>query len=66
MCFADNQQWSILNTSGALVKGGYGHSSVFDKLTRQILVHGGYVSESATIYALTDALYAFSPDKSSW
>ena len=61
-----SRTWSILNTTGALVKGRYGHSSVYDESTGLILVHGGYHSQTFSAYVLSDALYAFSPNTSAW
>ena len=58
--------WSVVNTTGAVVKGGYGHSSIYDELNGVILVHGGYHSMSAATYLLTDALYEFNPNTSAW
>ena len=39
-----NKEWSILPTSGYPVRGGFGHSSVWDDITNRIYVYGGYVS----------------------
>ena len=64
--FAVTSSWSLVNTTGAVVKGGYGHSSIYDELTGVILVHGGYHSMSAATYLLTDALYEFNPNTSAW
>jgi len=58
--------WSVVNTTGAVVKGGYGHSSVYDELNGVILVHGGYHSMSAATYLLTDTLYEFNTNTSAW
>ena len=58
--------WSVVNTTGAVIKGGYGHSSIYDELNGVILVHGGYHSMSAATYLLTDALYEFNPNTSAW
>ena len=66
MLVAVSGTWSVVNTTGAVVKGGYGHSSVCDELTGVILVHGGYHSMSAATYLLTDALYEFNPNTSAW
>ena len=66
LLFAASGSWSLVNTTGAVVKGGYGHSSVYDELTGMILVHGGYHSMSAATYLLTDALYEFNPNTSAW
>uniref|UniRef100_A0A4W3GLH3 Attractin n=1 Tax=Callorhinchus milii TaxID=7868 RepID=A0A4W3GLH3_CALMI len=54
--------WDILQTKGALVQGGYGHSSVYDPTTRAIYVHGGYKAFSANKYGLTDDLYQYQVD----
>lgn len=40
--FAVKNTWSVLETRGALVQGGYGHSSVYDPQTHSIYIHGGY------------------------
>ena len=34
----------MIATQGYPVKGGYGHSAVFDKSTKKIFVYGGYIS----------------------
>ena len=41
-----------MNTTGAIVKGMFGHSSVYDPVTNKVLVHGGYSSESSAVYFL--------------
>uniref|UniRef100_A0A8C6XY71 Attractin n=1 Tax=Naja naja TaxID=35670 RepID=A0A8C6XY71_NAJNA len=51
--------WSILQTRGALVQGGYGHSSVYDENSNSIYTHGGYKAFSANKYRLTDDLYKY-------
>uniref|UniRef100_A0A669PG09 Attractin n=1 Tax=Phasianus colchicus TaxID=9054 RepID=A0A669PG09_PHACC len=58
--------WSILQTSGALVQGGYGHSSVYDPHTRSIYIHGGYKAFSANKYRLADDLYRYEVDSRMW
>ncbi|XP_064275271.1 attractin isoform X5 [Passer domesticus] len=58
--------WSILQTSGALVQGGYGHSSVYDPSTRSIYIHGGYKAFSANKYRLADDLYKYEVDSRMW
>ena len=64
--FPDNRQWNVVSTSGALVQGSYGHSSVWDPLTKRIYVYGGYQSESSSTYGLTDAMYSFDPTQRVW
>uniref|UniRef100_A0A3B3Y8X0 Attractin n=1 Tax=Poecilia mexicana TaxID=48701 RepID=A0A3B3Y8X0_9TELE len=58
--------WSVVSTDGALVQGGYGHSSVFDPSTRAIYIHGGYKAFSANKYGLAGDLYKFEVDKRKW
>ncbi|XP_043998688.1 attractin isoform X1 [Gambusia affinis] len=58
--------WSVVSTDGALVQGGYGHSSVFDLSTRAIYIHGGYKAFSANKYGLAGDLYKFDVDKRKW
>ncbi|TSW48764.1 Attractin [Bagarius yarrelli] len=59
-------RWSVLETSGALVHGGYGHSSVYDPETRSIYIHGGYKTFNATKYGLAGDLYRYDVDNSMW
>lgn len=56
----------MVSTEGALVQGGYGHSSVFDPGTRAIYIHGGYKAFSANKYGLAGDLYKFDVDKKKW
>ncbi|XP_009700922.1 PREDICTED: attractin-like, partial [Cariama cristata] len=58
--------WNILQTSGALVQGGYGHSSVYDPNTRSVYIHGGYKAFSANKYRLADDLYKYEVDSRMW
>ena len=62
----DNRIWSVVSTSGALVQGSYGHSSVWDPLTKRIYVYGGYQSESSSTYGLTNALYSYDTAQKVW
>ncbi|TNN23020.1 Attractin [Liparis tanakae] len=56
----------MASTDGALVQGGYGHSSVFDPGTRGVYIHGGYKAFSANKYGLAGDLYKFDVDKRKW
>ncbi|KAJ3613912.1 hypothetical protein NHX12_020155, partial [Muraenolepis orangiensis] len=58
--------WRLVPTDGALVQGGYGHSSVYDHASRSILVHGGYKAYSANKYGLAGDLYRYQVDGSKW
>lgn len=58
--------WSVLDTFGALIQGGYGHSSVFDPGTRAVYIHGGYKAFSANKYGLAGDLYKYDVDQRKW
>ncbi|KAM9787623.1 attractin isoform 2-T2 [Syngnathus typhle] len=59
-------QWSLVPTDGALIQGGYGHSSVFDDATRAIYTHGGYKAFSASKCGLAGDLYRLDVDTKKW
>ena len=59
-------QWSTAVTTGAIVKGGYGHSSVYDDQSGMVFVHAGYHSMSSSTYSLDDSLYKYDPKLSKW
>ncbi|KAG1676691.1 Attractin-like protein 1 [Nymphon striatum] len=61
-----SREWLIVKSNGAIVKGGYGHSSVFDPKSKLIYVHGGYQSDTPTAYTLVDSLYSYNPDTYTW
>uniref|UniRef100_A0A8C5I8W7 Attractin n=1 Tax=Gouania willdenowi TaxID=441366 RepID=A0A8C5I8W7_GOUWI len=58
--------WNMVSTDGALVQGGYGHSSVFDPNSRSIYIHGGYKAFSANKYGLAGDLYRLDVDRRKW
>ncbi|CAH2299403.1 attractin isoform X1 [Pelobates cultripes] len=62
----ESNEWVIVSTQGALVQGGYGHSSVYDEKTRSIYIHGGYKAFTANKFRLADDLYAYDVDTSMW
>ena len=39
-----SREWNVIETKGYPVKGGYGHSAIFDESTKKIFVYGGYIS----------------------
>ncbi|MGH0143660.1 UNVERIFIED_CONTAM: hypothetical protein FKN15_057392 [Acipenser sinensis] len=51
--------WLVPETKGAIVQGGYGHSSVYDRMTKCVYVHGGYKALPANKYGLVDDLYRY-------
>ncbi|KAK3699055.1 hypothetical protein RRG08_041618, partial [Elysia crispata] len=59
-------KWTVVETTGALIHGGYGHVSVYDVQRDKIYVSGGYFSRSSTTYNLTDRLYQYDPVKRDW
>jgi len=61
-----SREWNVIATQGYPVKGGYGHSAVFDKSTKKIFVYGGYISVSGTSSQLSNSLYAFDIHASRW
>ncbi|XP_023034074.1 attractin-like protein 1 isoform X2 [Drosophila willistoni] len=60
------REWRIVQTSGYVVKGGYGHSSAYDFLTEKVYVYGGIVSESESSQVLSSRLYAYEPSTRIW
>ncbi|KAG9338329.1 hypothetical protein JZ751_025885, partial [Albula glossodonta] len=51
--------WLVPETHGASAQGGYGHSSVYDHMTRSVYVHGGYKALPGSKYGLVDDLYRY-------
>ncbi|XP_015904894.1 attractin-like protein 1 isoform X2 [Parasteatoda tepidariorum] len=60
-----SNHWELIVTKGAIVKGGYGHTSVYDSGTQRIYVYGGYHSYGAEA-ALVDFLYAYNSWEYTW
>ncbi|KAM8938952.1 attractin [Pelodytes ibericus] len=58
--------WETVSTEGALVQGGYGHSSVYDEKTRSIYIHGGYKAFTANKFRLADDLYKYEVENHTW
>ncbi len=61
-----SKEWSILETSGYPVRGGFGHTSVWDDITNRIYVYGGYVSTASTAAQITNDIYSFDPMQAKW
>lgn len=62
----DTNTWDIVETRGAIVQGGYGHSSVYDKTTRSIYIHGGYKTFPGSSNKLAGDLYKYDVDRRMW
>ncbi|XP_072533473.1 attractin-like protein 1 isoform X2 [Salminus brasiliensis] len=58
--------WLIVETRGARVQGGYGHSSVYDGSSHSLYVHGGYKALSFNKYGLVDHLYCYDVHTRTW
>ncbi|KAG7256962.1 hypothetical protein CRUP_037531, partial [Coryphaenoides rupestris] len=56
----------VLWTSGALVQGGSGHSSVYDRPSGYVFLHGGYKALSSSKYGLVDHLYRYHVHSRTW
>ncbi|XP_067277923.1 attractin-like protein 1 isoform X1 [Pseudorasbora parva] len=61
-----SNSWTVAETNGALVQGGYGHSSVYDSSSHSIYVHGGYKALPANKYGLVDHLYRYQVHTHTW
>lgn len=53
-------------TKGAIVQGGYGHTSVYDDTTKSVYVHGGYKALPGNKYGLVDDLYKYEVNSRTW
>lgn len=60
-----SKKWVLIQAKGALVKGGYGHTSAYDSVSKLIYVYGGYHSLGSDSI-LVDLLYAYNPAQKSW
>lgn len=58
--------WLVPETKGAIVQGGYGHTSVYDEITKSIYVHGGYKALPGNKYGLVDDLYKYEVNPKTW
>ena len=63
---SETNSWQVPETTGAIVQGGYGHSSVFDEASGLLYVHGGYKALPANKYGLVDELYRYQVHTRTW
>lgn len=63
---AGSNSWLVPETKGAIVQGGYGHTSVYDELTKSVYVHGGYKALPGNKYGLVDDLYRYEVNTRTW
>ncbi|OXB57761.1 hypothetical protein ASZ78_010330 [Callipepla squamata] len=61
-----SNSWLVPETKGAIVQGGYGHTSVYDELTKSVYVHGGYKALPGNKYGLVDDLYKYEVNTRTW
>ncbi|CAL8254265.1 unnamed protein product [Lota lota] len=61
-----SNSWQVVSTSGAVVQGGYGHSSVYDRPSGYVFLHGGYKTLSSSKYGLVDHLYRYHVHSRTW
>uniref|UniRef100_A0A667XK16 Attractin-like 1a n=1 Tax=Myripristis murdjan TaxID=586833 RepID=A0A667XK16_9TELE len=61
-----SNSWQVVSASGAVVQGGYGHSSVYDKASGCVFVHGGYKALSNNKYGLVDHMYRYHVHTRTW
>lgn len=57
--FPDNDTWIVPRTQGSVVEGGFGHSSVYDPISKLIYVYGGYHAGETSSDQLSDKLFSF-------
>ncbi|XP_022664548.1 attractin-like isoform X3 [Varroa destructor] len=58
-------KWELVQTRGAVVKGGFGQSAVYDERSQQVLIFGGYHS-TGNAGSVVDYLYSYRPSTRSW
>ncbi|XP_015671302.1 attractin-like protein 1 [Protobothrops mucrosquamatus] len=61
-----SNSWLVPETKGAIVQGGYGHTSVYDDTTKSVYVHGGYKALPSNKYGLVDDLYKYEVNTRTW
>ena len=59
------RSWSLVKINGALVSGGFGHTSVYYPEKNLIYVHGGYQNVGSQAI-IVDLMYSFNPKKKTW
>ncbi|XP_060806928.1 attractin-like protein 1 [Amyelois transitella] len=58
--------WASAPTTGWPARAGFGHSALYDPLSRRVYVHGGLVSESEAAQAPSSALFEYNVDTRVW
>lgn len=65
-CLSGTNSWQVVSPGGAVVQGGYGHSSVYDEASRCVFVHGGYKALGSNKYGLVDHMYRYHVRTKTW
>lgn len=66
LCVPGSNSWQVVSAGGAVVQGGYGHSSVYDQASGCVFVHGGYKALSNNKYGLVDHMYRYHVHTKTW
>uniref|UniRef100_A0A7N6BX10 Attractin-like 1a n=1 Tax=Anabas testudineus TaxID=64144 RepID=A0A7N6BX10_ANATE len=61
-----SNSWQVVPAGGAVVQGGYGHSSVYDEASGNVFIHGGYKALSNNKYGLVDHMYRYNVHTRTW
>uniref|UniRef100_A0A3Q4H2V4 Attractin-like 1a n=1 Tax=Neolamprologus brichardi TaxID=32507 RepID=A0A3Q4H2V4_NEOBR len=61
-----SNSWQVVSSGGAVVQGGYGHSSVYDEASGCVFVHGGYKALNNNKYGLVDHMYRYHVHTRTW
>lgn len=61
-----SKSWQVVSAGGAVVQGGYGHSSVYDQASGCVFVHGGYKALGNNKYGLVDHMYRYHVPTKTW
>uniref|UniRef100_A0A8C2X7D6 Attractin-like 1a n=1 Tax=Cyclopterus lumpus TaxID=8103 RepID=A0A8C2X7D6_CYCLU len=61
-----SNSWQVVAAEGAVVQGGYGHSSVYDAAGGCVFLHGGYKALSNNKYGLVDHMYRYHVHTKTW
>ncbi|GLD73205.1 attractin-like protein 1 isoform X2, partial [Lates japonicus] len=62
-----SNSWQVVSAGGAMVQGGYGHSSLYDEASGCVFVHGGYKAlNNNNKYGLVDHMYRYHIHTRTW
>ncbi|XP_056290986.1 attractin-like protein 1 isoform X2 [Pseudoliparis swirei] len=61
-----SDSWQVVPAEGAVVQGGYGHSSVYDEAAGCVFLHGGHKALGGNKYGLVDHMYRYHVHSRTW